>query len=313
MFSFIDKTVILWAGFEICLRVFLSIAYIALDKSRPMYAHPKLQTINIGVEEKETISDSFVIIIAFVILIYLVIHAVIVTRYRYNYLLENNFELSSEMGDSNFFYYIIVDFLQIFFAYTMSLLVCGVLTNILKNAVGKYRPGIHIFCAKVLKVPDVDACSALNDPRLLDYRKSFPSGHASIAFASATFVTLYVYHRGVRLTAYAFRPIPVVLTLLTPLFASWIAGTRISDGRHDPYDVLAGTFLGIVVTILCYLHYFGNPCHKDVTKGFLNVPLSNEDNRQNSVTFFTCCFENLFRLKQEKQLFSKGRLNSIEA
>jgi phosphatidate phosphatase len=40
-------------------------------------------------------------------------------------------------------------------------------------------------------------------------------------------------------------------------FATWIGATRIKDSKHHPDDVIAGFFVGIVVTVLVWYQGYG--------------------------------------------------------
>jgi hypothetical protein len=61
--------------------------------------------------------------------------------------------------------------------------------------------------------------------------KSFPSGHATIAFATATTLTLEYKKWYIAVPAYA--------------WATGVAYSRMYEGKHYPSDVLAGAVLGV--------------------------------------------------------------------
>lgn len=66
--------------------------------------------------------------------------------------------------------------------------------------------------------------------------KSFPSSHATLAFALATAVLFFN------------RPLGILMLILAAL----VAWGRIYVGVHYPMDVLAGALLGVAVTALVY-------------------------------------------------------------
>ncbi len=90
--------------------------------------------------------------------------------------------------------------------------------------------------------PDADAREAAGfDERHI--RDSFPSGHSSFAFASATYLTLYSW----RYLGGDDRLSIVGKEILTAaLFggASWVAVSRVENGQHRPRDVIAGAAIG---------------------------------------------------------------------
>jgi membrane-associated phospholipid phosphatase len=88
-------------------------------------------------------------------------------------------------------------------------------TLIIKNAVHRTRPYITY--------PD------LNE-KALESTASFPSGHTSVAFQTATSLTLNYPHWEVAVPAY--------------LWASTVAYSRMHLGVHYPTDVLCGALLG---------------------------------------------------------------------
>lgn len=75
-----------------------------------------------------------------------------------------------------------------------------------------------------------------------DSRSSFPSGHTSYCFASAISVILFFY----------FSRLNSPLSYLPLVLAFYVGVSRIQDYYHHTYDVLAGAFLGTVVTLVVW-------------------------------------------------------------
>ena len=77
---------------------------------------------------------------------------------------------------------------------------------------------------------------------------SFFSGHASLIWASAFFVYMYLRRRVLNQNP------GQIISMLTKVFqlmcigtAMWVSYTRITDRWHHPTDVLAGAFVGASV------------------------------------------------------------------
>ena len=138
-------------------------------------------------------------------------------------------------------------------------------TEITKAYVGYLRPFFYEHCQ-----PSEDFSQYTNPDYSEDIRRSFPSGHASVAFATMTLFSLYLDGRfGVRSAAMVvphdgkhndkeYRKLVAVMTTtptrrqrlvsvlsLLPIgLALYIASSRIVDNAHFPADVMAGSLIG---------------------------------------------------------------------
>jgi membrane-associated phospholipid phosphatase len=130
-------------------------------------------------------------------------------------------------------------------------------TNALKNAVGAFRPDFKTRCwpndAPVRWASTgVPTCSPGHDERLVsEGRKSFPSGHASMAFSGLTFAARVVANRvglGAAATAArgnkqgAWRLVATISPLILALF---VAVSRVTDYMHHVEDVVVGGAIGV--------------------------------------------------------------------
>ena len=91
-----------------------------------------------------------------------------------------------------------------------------------------------------------------------DGRRSFPSGHASTSFALATYAALvtgghFVWGRDATPGTRAWG-IPVQALVFG--IASFVAWSRVDDGRHNVSDVLSGAALGAAIANLSYWRRF---------------------------------------------------------
>ncbi|EQL31680.1 hypothetical protein, variant [Blastomyces dermatitidis ATCC 26199] len=138
-----------------------------------------------------------------------------------------------------------------------------VITAALKNAVGKPRPDIIDRCRPKgvdklgpYDLVTYDMCdSQLSHDILKDGYRSFPSGHSSSSFAGLFYLSLYLAGK-FHLMDSRGEVWKTFLALFPTLGAGLIAATRIMDARHHPFDVLFGSFLGIVCAYVAYRQYF---------------------------------------------------------
>ncbi|MBN2379757.1 phosphatase PAP2 family protein [candidate division WOR-3 bacterium] len=82
-------------------------------------------------------------------------------------------------------------------------------------------------------------------------RKSFPSGHATHAFTTATYLALYTWDEWRSDDPWAVA-VKSGITALLATGAGWIGYTRIKDNRHYPGDVIAGSILGAGTALFFY-------------------------------------------------------------
>ncbi|XP_065011807.1 lipid phosphate phosphatase 2-like isoform X1 [Musa acuminata AAA Group] len=143
-----------------------------------------------------------------------------------------------------------------------SVLITGVLTDAIKDAVGRPRPDFFWRC-----FPDGKAvydnittnviCHGDNSV-IKEGHKSFPSGHSSWSFAGLGFLSWYLAGK---LKAFDRRGhvAKLCIVFLPLLCASLIAISRVDDYWHHWQDVFTGGFLGLVIASFCYLQFFPPP------------------------------------------------------
>jgi membrane-associated phospholipid phosphatase len=146
----------------------------------------------------------------------------------------------------------------------------GLLTEIGKLTFGRLRPDfreryIRAACAGVVDKPDAIDCSTLPDDGfvvdrdfLYDGMKSFPSGHASSTFATATFFTLVIGSEYVLNEGYPdwVAPLGALSAGALVATAGYITATRVGDYRHHIEDVTAGALLGVGCGTAAYFLHF---------------------------------------------------------
>ena len=117
--------------------------------------------------------------------------------------------------------------------------VAGILDQLIKNVSCRARPGAHDAGIFFATFPCFPAPYAL---------ASFPSGHATTAFAAAVVLTLW-FPRG----AVPFLGLAVL-----------VGCSRVMLGVHFPSDVLAGALLGSIVATAAHAYTWGGTWTRDL-------------------------------------------------
>ena len=153
-----------------------------------------------------------------------------------------------------------------FLGLILSLFATTVVTDIIKNAVGRPRPDLLSRCKPADGTPTdvlvgIDVCTETAHHLLHDGWRSFPSGHSSSAFSGLGYLALVIAAQ-----THALRhstPLPLALLPLVPLIgAALIAISRTEDYRHDVFDVTTGSTLGCVIALASYRRYYPSLWHK---------------------------------------------------
>lgn len=161
-------------------------------------------------------------------------------------------------------------------------------TECLKLYVGYLRPVFYELCVPSTSYQECTGTSH----NVSESRKSFPSGHASVAFCGLTLLALYLHNRfgipsvrrleylttaagtsdqlstnpqtvQVRTRVVYSKPAPMLYRFLSVLFvgapisvAAFIAASRVVDNYHFPADVVAGSILGSSVSLFIHGVWF---------------------------------------------------------
>jgi membrane-associated phospholipid phosphatase len=144
------------------------------------------------------------------------------------------------------------------------------LTELTKIGVGRLRPDFRdrysrAACAGYVEGTssvDCDTVGAdgfvLTQRDVIDGMKSFPSSHASTAFALATYLSLYLggeWVWGSQAPALA-MPIATFAMGLLGAGAAFVAASRVTDNRHHLEDVVVGAGLGMASGAAGYFIHF---------------------------------------------------------
>ncbi|KAF1958786.1 PAP2-domain-containing protein [Byssothecium circinans] len=151
----------------------------------------------------------------------------------------------------------------------LMLAVCAAfsITGSLKNAIGKPRPDLISRChpqqARIdeirkkgpYEMMTIAICETQDGYIIQDGFKSFPSAHSSVSFAGLFYLSLYLSAK-LHILDSKGEVWKAVIVSVPTLAASLVAGSRIMDARHHPFDVISGSLLGLLVAWGSYRQYF---------------------------------------------------------
>lgn len=129
-------------------------------------------------------------------------------------------------------------------------------TSFIRFFLPEPRPYFLTKCSPAQPVGWLQSPSFCSVPMRKRDFTSFPSGHASLVWASWTFVFLVLAKtaKTFRRQATKFGPFSkIVVTVLIPLLIPlWMSCDRVRTGNHFPRDVIFGAFVGILSAMFCY-------------------------------------------------------------
>ncbi|KAE8890901.1 hypothetical protein PF010_g2123 [Phytophthora fragariae] len=141
------------------------------------------------------------------------------------------------------------------------------LTQFTKNITGRFRPSFYDMCKWNHDVVWDGVTNLCTDPAgEKEGRKSFPSGHASFAWATMLILTLYLLGRS-RLncenrsnsTLRGGKKSLMLFMCCAPVcLAAWISITRCIDNWHNYSDILAGSVIGVASALFAFNYNYGS-------------------------------------------------------
>uniref|UniRef100_A0A5B6YHS8 Putative Lipid phosphate phosphatase 2 isoform 1 n=1 Tax=Davidia involucrata TaxID=16924 RepID=A0A5B6YHS8_DAVIN len=134
-----------------------------------------------------------------------------------------------------------------------SVLLTGVITDAIKDAVGRPRPDFFWRC-----FPDGKGVFDPVTSVIKEGHKSFPSGHTSWSFAGLSFLAWYLSGK-IRVFDRRGHVAKLCIIFLPLLVAALVGVSRVDDYWHHWQDVFAAGLLGMTVASFCYLQFFPPP------------------------------------------------------
>jgi diacylglycerol diphosphate phosphatase/phosphatidate phosphatase len=147
-----------------------------------------------------------------------------------------------------------------------SVLITAVLTDAIKDGVGRPRPDFFWRCfpdgREVYDNVTTDVICHGQKSVIKEGHKSFPSGHTSWSFAGLGFLAWYLAGK-INLFDHKGHVAKLCLVVAPLLSAALIAVSRVDDYWHHWQDVFAGGLIGSVIASFCYLQFFPAPYDVD--------------------------------------------------
>lgn len=144
---------------------------------------------------------------------------------------------------------------------SLSVSFSALLTNFVKNWIGRLRPDFLVRCQPKKGLPidtlfyASEVCTSKHTDILLDGFRATPSGHSSQSFAGLGY--FYLWLCGQLLTESQTTSLWRKIFSFIPLLgASLIALSRTQDYRHHFVDVILGSILGYAIGYFTYHRFF---------------------------------------------------------
>eukprot|EP01134_Creolimax_fragrantissima_P001338 CFRG1338T1 len=171
------------------------------------------------------------------------------------------------------------------------------ITTFVKYIVGRLRPDFLARCILPANTPveglyNSDLCTNPDKSVVDEGRKSYPSGHTSLAFCQGVYLSLYflwcfysrlrskyMINKELNMSRYKrefYEGLRCALIAIGPLGAWLIGASRIYDYKHNPSDVNAGAALGALISLVTIVR--GTSIYKRWTQQWVsNRPQKYED------------------------------------
>ncbi|KAM2487706.1 hypothetical protein ACFX1W_039602 [Malus domestica] len=147
-----------------------------------------------------------------------------------------------------------------------SVLITLVITDAIKDAVGRPRPNFFWRCFPNgigIYDPATNNCVCTGEKKIIkEGHKSFPSGHTSVSFAGLGFLAWYLSGK-IKVFDRRGHSAKLCIVILPLLCAALVGISHVDDYWHHWQDVFAGGLIGIVIASIFYLQSFPLPNQRD--------------------------------------------------
>lgn len=146
-----------------------------------------------------------------------------------------------------------------------SVLITAVITDAIKDAVGRPRPDFFWRCfpdGKDIYDQWGNVICHGSTSTVREGHKSFPSGHTAWSFSGLGFLSLYLSGK-VKAFDRGGHVAKLCIVFFPLLIASLVGISRVDDYWHHWQDVFAGGLIGLTIATFCYLQFFPPPYHSE--------------------------------------------------
>ncbi|KAJ0868950.1 putative phosphatidate phosphatase [Helianthus annuus] len=146
-----------------------------------------------------------------------------------------------------------------------SVMITGVITDAITDAVGRPRPDFFWRCfpdGKDLYGRFGNVICHGDSDVVREGHKSFPCGYTSWSFSGLGFLSLYLSGK-LRAFDRNGHVAKLCIVFLPLLVASLVGISRVDDYWNHWQDVFAGGLIGLTVATFCYLQFYAPPYHAE--------------------------------------------------
>lgn len=195
---------------------------------KPLYVPPNDSQSMFPKVEKSTVSNNLVTILIFAVsIIFFIIFYIITIKFPHCKYISHFSPFTA------------------LYALVTAVCLTGFFTNVLKFYVGRPRPDMYAWCNST--TAQYETCTNISKSKQQGEFVSWPSGHSSNSMSGGIFICLFLQK--------LLRIRKLWWTLICSLFifaAVFVACSRVVDYRHHPDDIVAGMFLGFLITIFVW-------------------------------------------------------------
>jgi len=132
--------------------------------------------------------------------------------------------------------------------FLMSSALSDIISALIKLYVGRLRPNFYNMCEFNTESLQCEGDDEYNT----EARKSFPSGHSTMAFSAYTVIILFLLGKAQTVKKPYKKKVLSIFAAFPITYAFFVAASRVRDNWHHPSDVIAGSCIGFLCAFFSY-------------------------------------------------------------